>query len=231
MQTSLANCPCPDDRTADLRDSLMPLYQRLADIERGKREFGGFIDALELPKKFHMPIDVYPRLKMNFTVDELETLTGYATLTAAELLAQASTPLERLIIAAVWKNGDLQKVRHIAEGLGYGLGRPVALDKNTRGPVFKQFGQHLAAPAQQPIADQHTLRAYRIHRDDHADDKAHLKDSSPGDEIANYVAWIQKISGKDGSRDRLHAFDKSMFALGSATKEVLKKRAKQALAD
>ncbi|MFJ3057785.1 hypothetical protein [Herbaspirillum sp. NPDC087042] len=235
MSQSLASYPCLDPETEKLRNSLLPLYQRLADIESGKREFGGFIEASELPKNFNMSVDEYPRLQMNFTQAELETLTDYAKLNAAELLAKVSTPLERLIIAVVWKNGDLQKVRHIAEGLGYGLGRSVVMDKNTPGPVFRQFGQHLAAPAQQPIADQHTLRAYRIHRDDCADDKAHLKDISTGSEIASYVAWVQKISGDQLSQDRLYGFDQSMFALGRATKKVLssphrKKSAKQPLA-
>ncbi len=221
MPASLASYPCPDENIATLRDSLLPLYARLADIVDGKRKFDGFVETCELPVKFQMSPDVYPRLYMNFTQADLEILTTYASLNSSELLAQASTPLERLMIATIWKNGDLQKVRHIAEGLGYGLGRATSLDKKSSGPVFKQFGRHLAAPSEQPIADQHTLRAYRMLRDDHAGDKVHLKDTSTGDEIARYVAWVQRMAGGDGLSDRLHAFDRSMFALGSATKYVL----------
>lgn len=219
MKPLFKDYPCTNHEVARLRDDLVPLYEKLSKIVQKDREFGGFVESGELPQRFHMSANTYPPLRIRFSKGELATLASYSGLSSEALVAQASTPLERLLIATIWKNGDVQKVRHIVDGLG--LGSNVTLDEKTKGPVFKQFGRHLADPDRQPIADQHTLRAYRMLTSNDPSDKAHLKDTSSGYEIQQYVDWVQKLAGADLSRDRLHAFDKSMFALGSATKYVL----------
>ena len=222
MESLFESYPCAAGSEAEaVRDKLVPLYRKLDHIVGKALPFGGFIDAAELPAKFFMSADTYPPLQMSFNQAELAQLAGYSGMSSAALVAQASTPLERLLVAAIWKNGDLQKLRHIADGLGDACGKAMVLDKKSKGPVFKQFGRHLAAPHYQPIADQHTLRAYRMLTGNNPGDRAHLRDTSTGDEIRAYVEWVQGLAGAALSRDRLHAFDKSMFALGSATKYVL----------
>ena len=221
MKLLFEDYPCPDPKVAQLRGQLVLLYRKLNAIIDKELPFEGFIDVGELPEKFFMSVHTYPPLQMSFSQEELSQLAGYSGMSSAALVAQASTPLERLLVATIWKNGDIQKVSHIADGLGNGSSTTIILDKTSKGPVFKQFGRHLAAPDQHPIADQHTLRAYRMVTGNNPSDKAHLKDTSTGDEIQHYVDWVQKLAGADLSRDRLHDFDKSMFALGSATKYVL----------
>lgn len=187
MKLLFEDYPCSDPKVAKLRDQLVFLYRKLNVIIDKARPFEGFIDVGELPEKFFMSVHTYLPLQMSFSREELTQLAGYSGMNSAALVAQASTPLERLLVATIWKNGDIQKVSHVVDGLGNGSGTTIILDKTSKCPVFKQFGRHLAAPDQHSIADQHTLRAYRMLTENDPSDEAHLKDTSTGDEVQRYV--------------------------------------------
>lgn len=232
VQGSLADalnglsCPAKLDK---LRASLINLYEALSGVVV-KGRFRGFMNPGDLDEKFQMRPEVYPRLTMRFTDSEQEALAAYTQMDSESLLAQARTPLERLLMAAIWKNGDLAKVRHIAAGLAEGPALLEMREVDAEAPVFTQFGRHLADPARQPIADQHTLRAYRLFTKCDPCDKRHFAGTVNGVEVREYVEWVRQMAEACGDDDpageaaaaRMRDFDRSMFALGKATKVFLK---------
>lgn len=72
----------------------------------------------------------------------------------SSLAAQlTNNPLARVLLAFIWKQGDLLKVNHVLKGMQEQR-RPEHGDAF----VLWQFGRHLADPWTQPIFDQHTSR-------------------------------------------------------------------------
>lgn len=216
------NCPAGQE---NLRDSLVRLYGRLGDIVDGHRGFGGFVAPGDLGEKYHMTVENYPRLTMSFSDDDRRSLSGYAGMSAKDLLACATTPLERLAIATLWKQADLGKVRHIASGIVENEKESRTNQAETDAPVFRQFGRHLSDPASQPIADQHTLRAYRYQQGGNIHDSRHTGDTVKAQEVQDYVAWVRGLASREislGKNDRMYEFDQSMFALGKATKAFIR---------
>lgn len=66
--------------------------------------------------------------------------------------ALGTSSLARLLLAFIWKQGDYPTVKHVLNGL---KGRP---QPEGASAVMHQFGQHLKAPLENPIFDQHTSR-------------------------------------------------------------------------
>lgn len=211
------------DEEENLRDRLVLLYQRLREMFEGSRAFGVFVEPGDLDEAYQMSLSRYPRLSMGFTAADQETLSAYAGMEAKDVLARATTPLERLAVAALWKQGDLGKVRYIAAGIVERRSDAGELPLEEGAPVFRQFGRHLADVSSQPIADQHTLRAYRYLLGEDLSDPKHRSGTVRADEVGRYVAWVQGIAARQtgaDQADRLYAFDRSMFALGKATKKL-----------
>lgn len=68
-------------------------------------------------------------------------------------------PLGKLLLSLVWKNGDVHKLQHIADGITDQIN-----SASKQNLVFRQFGRSLSA-ADEPIVDQHVLRAFACHID------------------------------------------------------------------
>ncbi|WP_236187702.1 hypothetical protein [Pseudomonas pharyngis] len=220
MQLSLTTLNCPPTQQR-LLDSLVLLYRRLESISKGEASFGGFIERGDLAEKFHLKLEKYPRLTMKFLPSDYNVLANYAQMSRADLLASATTPLERLAIAALWKQEDLGKIGYIAAGI---VESASVGDSNITGsaaPVFRQFGRHLANPDAQPIADQHSLRAYRYLLNRDLSDSRHRLGTVKMEEVKSYVEWVRALSNCNVSSsraDQMYKFDRSMFSLGKATK-------------
>lgn len=218
LPLSAVNCPSIHKK---LQDDLLLLYKRLEEIAKGDRVFGGFIAHGDLPEKFYLKIESYPQLMLKFTPADYDVLTSYAGMSKSDLLACAKTPLERLMIATLWKQGDLGKIGHIAAGI---VEHADAIRSNfteSKAPVFRQFGRHMAKPESEPIADQHSLRAYRYLLGQDIADSRHRLDTVKAEEVKGYVKWVQALLNCDASSAciyRMYEFDRSMFALGKATK-------------
>lgn len=115
-----------------------------------------------LLEKWQMDRNKYPELQLKLTdhdIGSLMTKVGNDLRLHADLSAKLETPLEKLLYALVWKNGDLQKVAHIIKGAADV--RPTSLT-NGPGQVFRQFGRHLADRSES-IVDQHVLRAFELY--------------------------------------------------------------------
>ncbi|CAN1592922.1 hypothetical protein [Pseudomonas mediterranea] len=218
LPLSAVNCPTTHKK---LQGDLLLLYKRLGEIAKGNRTFGGFIAHGDLPEKFYLKVENYPQLMLNFTSADCDALTSYSGMGKNDLLACAKTPLERLMIATLWKQGDLGKIKYIAAGI---VEHADAIRSNlteSSAPVFRQFGRHLAKPESEPMADQHSLRAYRYLLGQDLADSRHRWDTVKAEEVKNYVKWVQALFNCDSSSVciyRMYEFDRSMFALGKATK-------------
>ena len=114
-------------------------------------------------KKWRMDRSKYPELQLELTAKDISSLLADKVdedlRLHADLSARLETPLEKLLYALAWKNGDLQKVAHIIKGAADV--RPTSLT-NGPGQVFRQFGRHLADRSES-IVDQHVLRAFELY--------------------------------------------------------------------
>ena len=120
------------------------------------------------PKKNIQSIDLYPRIKFSITKEEIENLIrdkkistdfNFTSILFDELgIADTFT---KLLYSIIWKNGDLLKIKHIIKGIK--SNSESETDKND-GLVFYHFGKYLSDKSEQPIIDQHVIRAFGIYK-------------------------------------------------------------------
>lgn len=182
-------------------------------------------------KKWRMDRSKYPELQLQLTADDISTLVDdkldQDLHLHANLSAYLETPLEKLLYALAWKNGDLQKVGHIIKG-AIEAGQPTPLT-NGPGQVFKQFGRHLADRSES-IVDQHVLRAFELYElckqneFPNPDDVTTIRKKINWDKdvacITRYKTWL-KTQFSERQRSELGFvvnIDMALFALGRAIK-------------
>ncbi|MBG9377187.1 hypothetical protein I5907_13165 [Panacibacter sp. DH6] len=116
----------------------------------------------DLPRFY--PANKYPRLHFSLNEDDIsgidERILNDDGSIAEEASKHIQDPLAKILYAVLWKNGDLQKIKHVAQGIK-GSNTLEAVDEAV---VFKQFGKHLANKQEEPIIDQHVLRAFSIYQ-------------------------------------------------------------------
>jgi hypothetical protein len=175
----------------------------------------------------------YPELKLQLTAADIKQITTTICDENFNLHSNISeklkTPLEKLLYALIWKNGDLQKINHIIKGAKdvENIQKSTQLNKEG-GQIFKQFGRHLVSH-KEPIVDQHTLRAFIFFKSINETKEDLLvirkKDSwgnnaKTTSDIETYKQWINK-SFKQQREDPqyLLEIDSILFALGKAIKQ------------
>lgn len=181
--------------------------------------------------KWQMDRNKYPELQLQLTADDISTLVDDKLdkdlRLHADLSACLETPLEKLLYALAWKNGDLQKVVHIIKG-AIEAGQSTSLT-NGPGQVFKQFGRHLADRSES-IVDQHVLRAFELYElykqneSPSSDDVMAIRKKINWDKdvacITRYKTWLKTQFSKH-QRSELGFvvnIDMVLFALGRAIK-------------
>jgi len=179
-------------------------------------------------QKTRMSPTKYPKLDFVLTKTEIDDMKRKGQLTeegalSVELSSQSLSPLEKLLYAVLWKNGDLGKEKHIVDGVSSVNSDQAA--KNS-GLVFFQFGKHLA-DRNEPIIDQHVLRAFALYLcpPEKKDEISRIQSKSiskdyPALTVA-YKDWLvsDELRGElKECRDYVFAIDKVLFALGKAIK-------------
>jgi len=180
--------------------------------------------------KWQMDRSKYPELQFKLTAEDIRSLKADKVdedlRLHADLSANLKTPLEKLLYALAWKNGDLQKVGHIIKGA-----IDVGATSLTNGPgqVFRQFGRHLADAAES-IVDQHVLRAFELYElykksnTPSPDDVTAIRKKINWDKdvacIKRYKAWLKtQFSERQRSEPGYVVnLDMVLFALGRAVK-------------
>lgn len=164
--------------------------------------------------KFKVDPKKYPNLTHSFDRQDLEFLEKLVGCSASLLQERVQSPLEKILFSVLWKNGDLNKIHHVVRGLVFPDMNLEDASKE-KGSVFCQFGRHLRNPQKNPIADQHTIRAYR-----------YLINPDIGtlstDDVKAYVRWVETIRAKVPTEPNfIREFDGQMYAIGKATKKFI----------
>lgn len=166
----------------------------------------------------------YPELEgLTLSDKEIETLCDeyfVEGILKLDVKTQLITPLEKLFYAALWKNGDLVKIKHIVRGAKE-AGHNQPLNAKT-GLVFNQLGRHLVNGLE-VIVDQHVLRAFVCFRHIDQEDPVLVGFCKQGTSLSNlrgiqeYKDWI-KQNIQVQQPDFLRRVDEILFALGKAIK-------------
>ena len=174
--------------------------------------------------KYVMPEEKYPKIEFTISKDELEKINDFSlnendTIKLINDKVQSNT-LAKLLYALAWKNGDLVKLQHIIKGI---KNEGVDTDDKEDGLVFYQFGKYLSNKKNEPIIDQHVLRAFAIsgisekskENDTSFWQKMELINKSNKFLISEYKTWLSKLKNESGS---VYYIDKILFALGKTIK-------------
>lgn len=164
----------------------------------------------------HAHFDSYDPIPFTITKDDVTEIHKYISNPETK---KTWSPLEKLFFAALWKNDKVKGIRQIVAGLSDGNNSSTS---GKGGLVFFQFGKHLFKPEDEPIVDQHTMRAYKLIL---ATNDAELKKSRSlaaptAEDIKEYVRWFNEIA-KGVEQKRL--IDMLLFALGRYSKLQKKK--------
>lgn len=164
----------------------------------------------------------YPKIDFEISEEEIKKLIREKYLDCDYLPSniKRADAFTKLLYAMLWKNGDLKKLKHIVEGIV----NPT--EEKNDALVFFQFGKYLTKKSNEPIIDQHVLRAFGIYRfkNDSKMIKQFRKMSGVGKShkklISEYSKWLKSkslIHGSKGSQFYDYA-DSVLYAVGKKVK-------------
>ena len=196
--------------------------------------------------KFRIDDKKFPKLDLGIKNEEFQKLFDEGLLNQEDfsfvvnqknkpdVMSKLTTPLEKFLFAMAWKNGDLPKLKHIINGFSDASKLINSISDKDRESafVFYHFGRHLSNPQEEPIIDQHILRAFIIYSL-----LKEVKDGCNLEEISKYlkfetirkshVKWIKEYK-KWLKSDELskvakienygYYIDRILFALGKSIK-------------
>ena len=167
----------------------------------------------------------YPRFKLSLSAKEIEDMKNEGILNdeykiSPEIFDGKSrkkplTPLEKLLLSVIWKNGDYGKEKYIIEG--------IRVQENLEQKdipnrfVFWNFGRYLVDKTK-PIVDRHTAKAYHEIRNNKANANKNKTD------YENYLDWFKHIIDNDdfkefNKEDVAYYLDSILFEYGKKTKK------------
>lgn len=161
--------------------------------------------------------DRYHQLNLNITKEQVQSYIASGFFRADgsidETKLEQESTATKLLYAFLWKQGDLQKVKYIVQGVTNHEPVPES------GMVLYYFGKHLA-DKKHPIIDQHVIRAYAM-----ATKKPQINEDiiSKKDihNIQSYIHWFQhelhsEICDNAACR---YMVDQVLYALGKRIKK------------
>ncbi|KAA5542326.1 hypothetical protein [Adhaeribacter rhizoryzae] len=187
-------------------------------------------DTLKILPQNKLSTESYPEIKYSLTLEEIQDLKRSGLLEenntfSTDLSAADLDPVAKLLYAIAWKNGDLQKVKHIVAGV---LNcKDADTHDREEGIVFYQFGRYLTKTPGEPIIDQHVLRAFGISQTDDLSEIKRLRKLSVFTKKENklikaYKDWLQAGKGLQESLRQEEGYtyhlDKLLFAIGKTIK-------------
>ncbi len=160
----------------------------------------------------------YPRLEIEISADEILELKESNVLTVdvhnnLTINQKCLDPIAKLLYALVWKQGDLQKLKPIIEGIEE-VENPNKDKKNAL--VFYCYGNHLGNPKEFPIIDQHVIRAFNLFKDSSNCDSVRESDKVSPIDRQDFLNWHIQFVNK--SSDFLYYLDRLLFEIGRTVK-------------
>ncbi len=124
-------------------------------------------------------------------------------------------PIRSLLVVALWKEGDLKRIRDLFEGARDVIqGKPYEVDSHSK--VWYGLGRHWASGGKEPLLDKHAVRAYLVYRQEFKLVGKRIK--SP--ERADFREYHEWLSAKEFDPDGLFVVHKTLFTLGQAAKTI-----------
>jgi hypothetical protein len=184
-----------------------------------------FVDSLNLSEQIKAFYEKYPTFDFRLNADDIKTLRDSGVITESNCLNPDKFPqdtLAKLLGAVLWKNGDIKKVQHLIDGI-----TSASEDRTEYSLIFKQYGASLASD-NEPIIDQHVLRAWEIYRlDSYSEDAMEKSRRKSIFKVADrhlldqYRTWFNQLLSKVPSSERGNyrdTIDKVIFIHGKAAK-------------
>ncbi|MFZ1530510.1 MAG: hypothetical protein WAT19_17280 [Ferruginibacter sp.] len=181
------------------------------------------LDKNNIGNEFRFSEKKYP--KINFTIqrNEIENILQNNSLSKDYCITDASQldTLGKILYALAWKNGDLQKIKHIIKGI---LAKEE--DETENAVVFVQFGKYLSGNPVEPIVDQHVLRAFDLYQNRNTPNiiedysSINLVTKKHVGLITEYKIWLNTALTKELRQlpDYRYHVDKVLFATGKYLK-------------
>lgn len=165
----------------------------------------------------------YPRI--NFKLDQKELQFIYNRIISNQPIidpnSDLKSPIEKLLYAMVWKNGDLLKLKHIVHGVYDEL----PTYKESDGIVLFYFGKYLSEPKFNSIIDQHVIRTYKLYscNDEGVYREIRMFDGvkkKHENDVKGYINWLKANIDNElkYDSDTMYEIDKLLFQLGKAIK-------------
>lgn len=202
-------------------------YQILFDEIEGSKTAD---NLTEIAKRYDLKIDdkKYPKLDFYISKEEIAELKAQKKISIDESNSNYLSfnqndldPLAKLLYSIIWKQGDLQKLKHIIAGIEDVDN--IKEDKDNA-LVFYYFGNHLASKTEDkykyPIIDQHVIRAfnaYKLSNNPVELDVIRKKTEIVKEDRHKYLEWIDS-NFKDKGSDFLYYLDKLLFEIGKKIK-------------
>lgn len=182
---------------------------------RTEGELKAILEDSEI-KDFVMNKNRYHQMNLTITSDQLQSYFVSGLLRKDGSIDETKIELEstttKLLYALLWKQGDLQKVKYIVQGISGDQPVPES------GMVLYYFGKHLA-DKKQPIIDQHVIRAHAV-----ASNKSRFNEDiltkKDLENIKSYIEWFQHSLPPEmsSSQDCRYVVDQVLYALGKRIK-------------
>jgi hypothetical protein len=165
----------------------------------------------------------YPRI--HFKLDQTELQFIYNRIISNQPIinpnSDLKSPIEKLLYAMVWKNGDLLKLKHIVMGVF----DEMPAYKENEGVVLYYFGRYLTNPNANSIIDQHVIRTYKLYvsKDEKEFDEARKFNGvkkKHEEDVKGYLNWLTTNIKEPlkSNHDTLYEIDKLLFSLGKIMK-------------
>lgn len=186
---------------------------------------------IEFSKTFNEELEVLdrndvPKIEFSITPQDIKTLEDEELIDADShfipKIASADskcTPLERLMYAILWKNGDLKKVSRIIDGI---KAEPTS-SLPEQSFVFHQFGRFLNSKSE-PLIDQHVMRVYKIYKSN-ADIAECLEKELTAEDAQKYIEWVKETEKNNPVLK--NDIDEILFALGRKVNKIWQSKNKK----
>ncbi|TYP71559.1 hypothetical protein [Aquimarina intermedia] len=185
------------------------------------------IEKESFDRKYIMDSTSFPKIDFNISSTEIDELIKSNIIDKnynLNPLSKNSDPLIKLLYSIIWKNGDLKKLKHITKGIHRD---DLSIMEQEKSFVFYQFGKYLTKQENQPIIDQHVLRAFAIYQCDDIQEIRQIRGfkvitKKEKNLIKDYINWLSSDSINNTLKkeaEYLYYIDRILFASGRLTKK------------
>jgi hypothetical protein len=190
-------------------------------------------DIKSLFTKYHLNMEIdrtkYPYIEYCISRKEIDELKRKGIINTEVRIAENVfsedndfDALTKLLYAIVWKNGDLDKICHIINGID-----GIQDNEFESGFVFRQFGRFLENKSE-PIIDQHVIRAFKV-KNCKVDEiekidsalRIDVVDKKATEVIGSYRNWVKQLcrgKQKKETNELKEVIDDLLFSLGKTIK-------------